>query len=144
MATTKKTKTATKPAKRTLTAGQFAKGVTKRRTLEVELPELGGSVVLQKLSVGEYDQCLELAKVVDENGDKILDSLGNEIIDPTKRATLLILAAIVEPAMSPDMVADVDDWDMTVYMRLLTAQIDLGNDNASAVEAAQKRFRTSA
>jgi hypothetical protein len=108
-----------------VTAAQFVKRAKSRRTVTRDIPGIG-PVKLQKLTVGEYDECIELAKVRDNDGNLVLDNAGNVQVDEDKRATLLLIAQIAEPALTLEQVGSIDDFDVDTYLSLRAALAELG------------------
>jgi hypothetical protein len=128
------------PKPKMLTADAFAKKAKKRRTAIVDLPALGGAVKIQNLTVGEYDECVELAKIKDTMGRPVYNDAGGEAIDEGRFATLCFLAALVEPEVTPEMLGSIDDLHAGVFTHITACIRELSGIQEGAVSELERRF----
>jgi len=115
-----------------MSAEAFIAGATKRVTLSVFIPEMNTNVVVQKLNVGEYDECVDLATRPNADGHLVLD---RDLLHQ-----LTVVAAIESPKLGPEAIAGMSEWDANIMARILLAIRGLSEIREGAADAAMSRF----
>lgn len=117
---------AQKPGPAVLTAeALLAAEDIKRETIEV--PEWGGSVVVQGLSV----------KAVNEANRR---SMVNGQVDAEKVTVQVVIEGMVEPKLNPDQGPQLAEKSMAVINRLGTRIFELSGIDSSTLQGAEARF----
>lgn len=99
------------------------------KTREVELPDLGATVLLRRPTVGEFTELHE--GLVAADASEYLYSIA------------LAATCLVEPELDAEQLkAAVDEWSPTDWMVLQAAALDLTGAGGGALRAAQDQFRT--
>jgi len=115
-----------------MSADEFVAAASKRVTASVFIPEMNTTVVVRKLNVGEYDECVELATKPNPDGMFVLD---RELLHQ-----LTVVAAIESPKLGPEAIAGMREWDANIMARILLAIRGLSEIREGAADAAMSRF----
>jgi hypothetical protein len=135
--------TTTKTAKANGTSGAARKRLTREQVTgaklalqedEVDLPELGGTILVRQLSAGMRTRLLE----------GIVDTDTGDILDLALFQARLFGASVIDPDLSEEeAVALLDEWPAAVWDRVMAA-VNAMTPNPQEVErAAAQEFRGS-
>jgi hypothetical protein len=102
-------------------------GVHDRPSKVVEMPEWGGAVKVQALSLGAFQDAQEAATVA---GD----------VDEMKLAVELIVRGVVDPQLSSEHAAELRDKSIAAVMRLMNEIANLSGVTEEALKQAERQF----
>jgi hypothetical protein len=106
-------------------------GAQDRPTRNVEMPEWGGTVEVQALSLGAFQDAQEAATV---NGE----------VDEPRLAVELIVRGVVQPQLTPEHAAALKDKSISAVMRLMLQIAELSGVTEEALKKAERQFPTAA